>query len=47
MKHLQHGPPTILYDNSLAISLTKNPVMHEKIKHIEIKYRDLGKKKLS
>jgi len=34
-------PITIYYDNTSAISLSKNPVMHLKTKHIPIKYHFL------
>ena len=31
-------PMSILYDNTSAINITKNPVMHSKTKHIPIKF---------
>ena len=31
-------PIPIFYDNSSAINISKNPIMHSKIKHIPIKY---------
>src|ERR1044072_8962562 len=31
----------IFYDNTAAISLSKNPILHSKAKHIEIKYHFL------
>lgn len=34
-------PITIYCDNASAISLSKNPVMHSKTKHIPIKYHFL------
>ena len=34
-------PITIYCDNTSAISLSKNPVMHSKTKHIPIKYHFL------
>ena len=33
--HLEHIH--LRYDNNSAISLTKNPIMHSRIKHIEIR----------
>ena len=38
LKHEQVEGTTLFCDNSSAISLTKNPVFHEKNKHIRIKY---------
>ena len=38
LKHEQVEGTTLFCDNSLAISLRKNPVFHEKSKHIVIKY---------
>ena len=36
------SPPfSILFDNTSAINISKNPVMHSKTKHIPIKYRFL------
>jgi hypothetical protein len=34
-------PITIHYDNTSAISVSKNPVLHSKTKHIPIKYHFL------
>ena len=34
-------PITIYYDNTSAISLSKNPIMHSKTKHIPINYHFL------
>ena len=34
-------PISILYDNTSAISISKNPVMHSKTKYIPIKYHFL------
>ena len=31
-------PVTLYYDNTSAINISKNPVMHTKTKHIAIKY---------
>jgi len=37
--YVQNNEPiTILCDNTSAISISKNPVMHSKTKHIPIKY---------
>jgi hypothetical protein len=33
-----HDIPTILIDNKSAIQLCKNPVLHERSKHIEVRY---------
>ena len=44
LKHKQVEGTRLFCDNSSAISLTKNPVFHEKSKHLMIKYhfiRDL------
>ena len=35
------NPITIYCDNTSAISISKNPVMHSKTKHIPIKYHFL------
>ena len=46
LKHEQVEGTTLFCDNNSVISLTKNPVFHEKRKHIRIKYhfiRDLVK----
>ena len=40
------GPTAIYCDNSSAIKLSKNPVLHERSKHIDVKFhflRDLTK----
>jgi hypothetical protein len=37
-------PITIHYDNTSAISISKNPVLHSKTKHIPIKYHFLREK---
>jgi hypothetical protein len=34
-------PISILCDNTIAISISKNPVMHSKMKHIQIKFHFL------
>ena len=34
-------PIPILYDNTSAINISKNPVMHSKTKHIPIKFHFL------
>jgi hypothetical protein len=34
-------PITIHYDNTSAISVSKNPILHSKTKHIPIKYHFL------
>ncbi len=37
--HVEYNDPiTILFDNTSDISISKNPVMHSKTKHILIKY---------
>ena len=39
----------VFYDNTSSINLTKNPIQHSKLKHIEIRYhfiRDLVKEKI-
>ena len=35
------GPTPILCDNSSAINISKNPVQHSKMKHIDIRYHFL------
>ena len=35
------NPIVIKYDNTSAINISKNPIMHSKIKHIPIKYQFL------
>ena len=37
-------PIPIYYDNTSAISISKNLVMHSKTKHIPINYHSLGEK---
>jgi hypothetical protein len=40
--HVKYDEPIpIYYDNTSAISISKNPVMHSKTKHIPIKYHFL------
>jgi hypothetical protein len=40
--HIDYKQPiSILCDNTSAISISKNPVMHSKTKHIPIKYHFL------
>ena len=34
----------IYYDNTSTVSMSKNPVLYSKTKHISIKYHVLGKK---
>jgi hypothetical protein len=34
-------PPALMVDNKPAIALTKNPVLHDRIKHIDIKFHFL------
>ncbi|CAL5372261.1 unnamed protein product [Camellia sinensis] len=44
--HQQQGPTTISCDNVSAIKLSRNPVMHGRSKHIDVRYhflRDLCK----
>jgi hypothetical protein len=39
---VEYDEPTPIYcDNTSAISISKNPVMHSKMKHIPIKYHFL------
>ena len=38
MKEYIIEPVTLYYDNTSAINISKNPVMHTKTKHIAIKY---------
>ena len=38
MKEKITEPVTLYYDNTSAINISKNPVMHTKTKHIAIKY---------
>ena len=37
----EDGPTLIYYDNSSAIKLSKNPVLHGRSKHIDVKYHFL------
>jgi hypothetical protein len=40
--HVEYDEPIPIYcDNTSAISISKNPVMHSKMKHIPIKYHFL------
>ena len=40
--HMKISEPVIIYcDNTSAINISKNPVMHSKTKHISIKYHYL------
>lgn len=41
MKIEMKDPVVIFYDNTNAINISKNPVMHTKTKHISIKYHSL------
>lgn len=46
---ISQGKLTIFCDNTSAISITKNPVLHSKTKHIELRYhfiRDLVEKQI-
>ena len=46
---IPQGKLTIFCDNTSAISITKNPVLHSKTKHIELRYhfiRDLVEKQV-
>jgi hypothetical protein len=46
LKYIQveyHEPIMIYCDNTIAINISKNPVMHSKTKHIPIKYHFLRK----
>lgn len=38
LQHKQVGPTTIYCDSKFAIKLSKNPVLHGRSKHIDIKY---------
>ncbi|CAM8908570.1 unnamed protein product [Rhodiola kirilowii] len=38
LKHKQEGPTKIMCDNKSAIALAKNPVFHDRSKHIGIRY---------
>jgi len=39
-----HEPITIFFDNTSSISISKNPMMHFKTKHISIKYHFVREK---
>lgn len=44
--HSQHGSTTMFCDNSSTIKLSKNPVLHGRCKHIDVRFhflRDLAK----
>ena len=41
MKYVSRGPTAIHCDNSSAIQLSKNPVLHGKSKHIDIRFHFL------
>ena len=41
LKYVSRGPTTIHCDNSSAIQLSKNPVLHGKSKHIDIRFHFL------
>lgn len=46
LAHVQNGGTTVYCDNSSAIKLSKNPVLHGRSKHIDIRFhflRDLTK----
>jgi hypothetical protein len=46
--HIHYNEPiTIFYDNTNAISISKNPVMHSKTKHIPIKFHFLREQVMS
>ncbi len=46
--HIQYDDPIPIFcDNTSAISISKNPVMHSKTKHIPIKYHFLREQVLS
>lgn len=38
LKHVQIGPTTLFYDNSLTISISKDPILHGETKYIRIRY---------
>ena len=43
--HVKYDEPIlILYDNTSAINISKNPVVHSKTKHITIKFNFLQEK---
>ena len=37
----QTHPPALMVDNQPAIALTKNPVLHDRSKHIDVKFHFL------
>lgn len=41
LKNVQHDSTTIYCDNSSAIKLSKNPVMHGRCKHIDVRFHFL------
>ncbi|KAG6528167.1 hypothetical protein ZIOFF_010317 [Zingiber officinale] len=41
LKHDKEGPTTLFCDNSSTISISKDPVLHGKTKHIRIRYHFL------
>ncbi|XP_038719830.1 secreted RxLR effector protein 161-like [Tripterygium wilfordii] len=46
LEHVQEGSTVIYCDNNSAIKLSKNPVMHGRSKHIDVRFhflRDLSK----
>ena len=46
--HIHYNEPIpIFYDNTSAISISKNPVMHSKTKHIPIKFHFLREQVMS
>ena len=49
MHFCQEGPTSIYYDNSSTIKLSKNPVLHGRSKHIDVRFhflRDLTKEEV-
>ena len=34
-------PPALMVDNQLALALTKNPILHDRSKHIDVKFHFL------
>ena len=46
--HIHYNEPIpIFYDNTSAISISKNPIMHSKTKHIPIKFHFLREQVMS
>jgi len=41
VKYSQQGPIMLFYDNSSAIKLLKNPVLHGRSKHIDTRFHSL------